>query len=127
MSDSTLVAGIDSSTQSVKILLVDAADGTVVDESSAPHPGGSEVDPAAWWTALQAADTGLLRRAAAIGVAGQQHGMVCLDEAGAVVRPALLWNDLRSARRDRRPSSSISAGPSGAPTPSARYPRRRSR
>jgi len=97
MSDSTLVAGIDSSTQSVKILLVDAADGTVVDESSAPHPGGSEVDPAAWWTALQAADTGLLRRAAAIGVAGQQHGMVCLDEAGAVVRPALLWNDLRSA------------------------------
>ncbi len=92
-----LVAGIDSSTQSVKILLVDAADGTVVDASSAPHPGGTEADPAAWWAALQAADTGLLRRASAVGVAGQQHGMVCLDDTGAVVRPALLWNDLRSA------------------------------
>ncbi|MEP6981440.1 MAG: xylulokinase, partial [Nakamurella sp.] len=93
----TLVAGIDSSTQSVKILLVDATDGTVVDESSAPHPVGSEVDPATWWEALAVADNGLLHRASAIGVAGQQHGMVCLDEDDEVVRPALLWNDLRSA------------------------------
>ena len=93
----TLVAGIDSSTQSCKVLLVDAADGTVVDQASASHPGGTEVDPAAWWDALQRAGSGLLDRAAAIGVGGQQHGMVALDAAGDVVRPALLWNDLRSA------------------------------
>src|SRR6202035_2690986 len=92
-----LVAGVDSSTQSCKVVLCEAEDGTVVGRGSAPHPEGTEVDPAAWWTALQAAGHGLLDRADAIGVAGQQHGMVVLDEAGEVVRPALLWNDLRSA------------------------------
>jgi xylulokinase len=92
-----LVAGVDSSTQSTKVVLCDADDGTVVGRGSAPHPPGTEVDPAAWWDALGAAGAGLLNRAAAIGVAGQQHGMVVLDEAGEVIRPALLWNDLRSA------------------------------
>lgn len=93
----TLVAGIDSSTQSCKVVLVDAADGRIVQQAAAPHPDGTEVDPAAWWEALQLAGTGLLDRAAAIGVGGQQHGMVALSDDGAVVRPALLWNDLRSA------------------------------
>lgn len=93
----TLVAGIDSSTQSVKVLLVRAADGVVVDQASGPHPGGTEVHPDAWWDALQQCGSGLLDRAAAIGVGGQQHGMVALDSDGEVVRPALLWNDLRSA------------------------------
>jgi xylulokinase len=93
----TLVAGIDSSTQSTKVLLVRAEDGVVVDQASAPHPPGTETDPADWWTALQQAGSGLLDRAAAIGVGGQQHGMVALDAAGAVIRPAILWNDLRSA------------------------------
>src|SRR5262249_50220199 len=74
-----------------------AGDGTVVGRGSAPHPGGTETDPAAWWTALAQAGDGLLQRAAAVGVAGQQHGMVVLDAAGEVIRPALLWNDLRSA------------------------------
>ena len=92
-----LVAGIDSSTQSTKVLLCRAEDGTVVGRGSAPHPGGTECDPAAWWAALQQAGEGLLGQAAAVGVAGQQHGMVALDDAGEVVRPALLWNDLRSA------------------------------
>ena len=92
-----LVAGVDSSTQSTKVVLCDAHDGTVVGRGSAPHPPGTEVDPAAWWDALGQAGDGLLDRAAAIGVAGQQHGMVVLDEAGQVIRPALLWNDLRSA------------------------------
>ena len=55
------------------------------------------MDPAAWWEALQQAGSGLLERASAIAVGGQQHGMVTLDSAGEVVRPALLWNDLRSA------------------------------
>ncbi|MGN6176885.1 MAG: FGGY family carbohydrate kinase [Streptosporangiaceae bacterium] len=92
-----LVAGVDSSTQSTKVLLCRADDGTVVGQGSAPHPDGTETDPAAWWAALAKAGEGLLDQAAAVGVAGQQHGMVVLDEAGAVIRPALLWNDLRSA------------------------------
>jgi xylulokinase len=92
-----LVAGIDSSTQSTKVVLCRAEDGQVVGHGSAPHPAGTESDPEAWWTALQEAGRGLLSRAAAVGVAGQQHGMIVLDEAGQVIRPALLWNDLRSA------------------------------
>jgi xylulokinase len=92
-----LVAGVDSSTQSTKVLLCDADDGTVVGRGSAPHPPGTEADPSAWWAALQQAGQGLLERAGAVGVAGQQHGMVVLDDDGEVIRPALLWNDLRSA------------------------------
>jgi xylulokinase len=92
-----LVAGVDSSTQSTKVLLCQADDGRVLGQGSAPHPVGTECDPAAWWDALQHAGAGLLDRADAVGVAGQQHGMIALDEAGEVVRPALLWNDLRSA------------------------------
>jgi xylulokinase len=92
-----LVAGVDSSTQSTKVVLCDAADGTVVGAGSAPHPPGTEVDPRAWWDALQRAGHGLLNRAAAIAIAGQQHGSVVLDSNGNVIRPALLWNDLRSA------------------------------
>ena len=92
-----LVAGVDSSTQSTKVVLCDADDGTVVGRGSAPHPPGTEADPADWWAALRQAGDGLLDRAAAVGVAGQQHGMVVLDEEGEVIRPALLWNDLRSA------------------------------
>src|SRR5580700_511288 len=92
-----LVAGVDSSTQSTKVLLCQAEDGTVVGQSSAPHPDGTECDPELWWQALGDAGRGLLERADAIGVAAQQHGMVVLDEAGQVIRPALLWNDMRSA------------------------------
>jgi xylulokinase len=92
-----LVAGVDSSTQSTKVLLCQAEDGAVVGQSSAPHPDGTECDPGLWWQALGEAGRGLLDRADAIGVAAQQHGMVVLDEAGQVIRPALLWNDMRSA------------------------------
>lgn len=92
-----LVAGVDSSTQSCKVVLCDADDGTIVGSGSAPHPDGTECDPAAWWDALRTAGDGLLQRAAAVGVAGQQHGMIALDSDGEVIRPALLWNDLRSA------------------------------
>src|SRR5215472_17955147 len=92
-----LVAGVDSSTQSTKMILCDADDGTIVAQVSAPHPGGTECPPQAWWEALTKAGDGLLTRAAAVGVAGQQHGMVVLDSSAEVIRPALLWNDLRSA------------------------------
>ncbi|GII23117.1 xylulokinase [Planosporangium mesophilum] len=94
----TKVAGIDSSTQSTKIVVCDADTGKVVGEASAPHPDGTEVHPDAWWEAFSAASAGgLLDDVAAIGVGAQQHGLVALDEAGEVVRPALLWNDTRSA------------------------------
>ena len=94
-----LVAGIDSSTQSCKVVVRDAGTGALVRSGSARHPDGTEVDPAAWWGALRAAveAAGGLSDVAALAVAGQQHGMVALDEAGQVVRPALLWNDTRSA------------------------------
>ena len=92
-----LVAGVDSSTQSTKVLLCQADDGTVIGQASAPHPDGTECDPELWWAALAKAGDGLLDRADAIGVGAQQHGMVVVDQAGQVVRPALLWNDVRSA------------------------------
>ena len=96
---SRLVAGIDSSTQATKVVVRDAGTGALVGEGRAPHPSGTEVDPAAWWRALQTAtESGLLDDVDAIAVGAQQHGMVCLDEAGQVVRPALLWNDTRSAQ-----------------------------
>ncbi|MEV1143087.1 xylulokinase [Micromonospora sp. NPDC049799] len=94
-----LVAGVDSSTQSCKVVVRDAETGALVREGRAPHPDGTEVAPEAWWAALRAAvdAAGGLADVAAVSVAGQQHGMVCLDGTGAVVRPALLWNDTRSA------------------------------
>lgn len=94
----TLVAGVDSSTQSTKVLVCDADTGEVVRRGAAPHPEGTEVHPDAWEQALDAACAdGLLDGVEALSVAGQQHGMVVLDEQRRVVRPALLWNDLRSA------------------------------
>lgn len=97
----TLVLGIDSSTQSTKALLVDADDGTIVGSGTAPHPPGTEVDPRSWLRALDMATEGLLGRADAVSVAGQQHGMVALDTGGEPVRDALLWNDTRSAAAAR--------------------------
>lgn len=94
-----LVAGIDSSTQSCKVVIRDADDGTLLRSGRAPHPPGTEVDPQRWETALAQAieAAGGLADVAAISVGAQQHGMVTLDESGGVVRPALLWNDTRSA------------------------------
>ncbi|MBB5959354.1 xylulokinase [Saccharothrix tamanrassetensis] len=94
-----LVAGVDSSTQSCKVVVRDADSGALVREGRAAHPAGTEVDPEAWWSALRTAiaDAGGLADVAAVSVAAQQHGMVCLDAGGSVVRPALLWNDTRSA------------------------------
>jgi xylulokinase len=94
-----LVAGIDSSTQSCKVVVRNADTGELVRHGSAPHPDGTEVDPAAWAAALRRAlaEAGGLADVSALSVAAQQHGMVCLDDSGTVVRPALLWNDTRSA------------------------------
>jgi xylulokinase len=94
-----LVAGVDSSTQACKVVIRDAASGAVVRAGRAGHPAGTEVDPRAWRHALINAihDAGGIDDVAALSVGGQQHGMVCLDDNGDVVRPALLWNDTRSA------------------------------
>lgn len=94
-----LVMGIDSSTQSCKVVVVDDVSGRVLREGRAPHPDGTSVDPEAWWVALQRAIelAGGMADVAAWSIGGQQHGLVALDEAGRVIRDALLWNDTRSA------------------------------
>ncbi|WP_158862433.1 xylulokinase [Leifsonia sp. AG29] len=99
----TLVAGVDSSTQSCKVVVRDLETGALVRSGRASHPDGTEVDPAAWWSALQeaVAAAGGLEDVAALSIAGQQHGMVVLDAEGRVIRDALLWNDTRSAQAAR--------------------------
>ncbi len=96
----TLIAGVDSSTQSCKVVVRDLVTGSRLRSGRATHPTGTEVHPDAWWSALleAIADAGGLTDVAAISIAGQQHGMIVLDESGQVIRPALLWNDTRSAR-----------------------------
>ena len=100
-----LVLGVDSSTQSTKVEVRDADDGTLVGSGRAPHPAvhppRSEQDPEAWWEAFQLAAAEATADGAhqvdAVSVAGQQHGMVVLDGDGHVLRPAKLWNDTESA------------------------------
>ena len=94
---SPLVAGVDSSTQSVKVVVRDADSGELIAQSSRPHPDGTEVNPTKWLEALESAlEEVSSHKVSAISIAGQQHGMVALDEDGKVIRDALLWNDTRS-------------------------------
>lgn len=95
-----LVAGIDSSTQSCKVMIRDADTGQLVRSGVARHYAGTEIDPNVWWAALQAAikQAGGVEDVQAISIGGQQHGMIALDEDGNVVRDALLWNDTRSGQ-----------------------------
>ncbi|MEU2202525.1 FGGY family carbohydrate kinase [Isoptericola sp. NPDC019482] len=94
-----LVAGVDTSTQSCKIVVRDAETGALVRSGIAKHPDGTSIDPQHWWDAFLAASTeaGGLDDVAALAVGGQQHGLVALDAEGRVVRDAILWNDTRSA------------------------------
>ena len=112
------VAGVDSSTQSCKVVIRDAETGDLVREGRAGHPDGTEVDPGAWWDALKSAiaDAGGLADVSAVSIGGQQHGMVCLDEAGEVVRPALLWNDTRSAQAATDLTAELGGGRAWAST-----------
>jgi xylulokinase len=101
--------GIDLGTSALKALLVDDQQRetdqvSVPLEVQRPRPLWSEQDPEAWWSALQSAVQSLLQRhprelatVSGIGLAGQMHGAVLLDERDAVLRPAILWNDGRSA------------------------------
>ncbi|WEV68901.1 FGGY family carbohydrate kinase [Bifidobacterium sp. ESL0775] len=98
-SPATLVAGVDTSTQSTKVRVTDAATGKMVRFGQAKHPDGTSVDPEHWWRAFLEASkqAGGLDDVKALAVGGQQHGMVLLDKQGRVIRDALLWNDTRSA------------------------------
>jgi xylulokinase len=100
--------GIDVSTTATKALLIDA-DGAVVGVAAAeygyatPRPLWSEQDPALWWDGAAHAVRAVLRQTgvdagdiAAVGLSGQMHGLVLLDAQGAVLRPAILWNDQRT-------------------------------
>src|SRR5215216_2541025 len=104
-----LVLGVDSSTQSTKVEARQLESGAVVATGSAKHPVTSppvsEQDPEAWWQALTSAIEQLgdhRRDVVAISVAGQQHGLVLLDDHGRPVRPAKLWNDTTSAPQAQR-------------------------
>ncbi|HTD85543.1 MAG TPA: xylulokinase [Candidatus Binatia bacterium] len=102
-----LVLGIDSGTQSTKVVVVDARDGKVLASGSQAYdllpnlpPGAKEQHPHTWRDATAAAMRQALRQAKAsgsevkaIGVSGQQHGFVPLDSGGQVIRPAKLWCD----------------------------------
>lgn len=101
--------GLDYGTSAVKALLVDERQAVVASATaplgvSRPRPGHSEQDPEDWWQAtvtavaeLRAAAPAPLGAVRGIGLSGQMHGAVLLDAAGAVLRPAILWNDVRSA------------------------------
>lgn len=106
-----LFLGIDVSTTSAKALLIDEQ-GQVVSSASTPlslstpHPLWSEQDPVEWWVGAVAsirkalAVKGLDGKAvAAVGLTGQMHGLVLLDEKGEVLRPAILWNDQRTGEQ----------------------------
>jgi xylulokinase len=98
----SVVIGVDSSTQSCKVLAVDAETGDVITSGAAAHPDLTAVDPQVWTSALREAwhSAGVDRlggSVAAAGIAAQQHGMVALDSSGTPVHDALLWNDTRSA------------------------------
>ncbi|MEJ7799132.1 MAG: xylulokinase [Ilumatobacter sp.] len=104
-----LVVGVDSSTQSTKVEARDLETGEVVATGSAMHPPTtppvSEQDPESWWTALVDAVGRLADHRAdvvAMSVAGQQHGLVLVDDGGVPLRPAKLWNDTTSSAQAAR-------------------------
>jgi xylulokinase len=118
-----LVAGIDSSTQSTKVELRDISTGGVAGAGRAAHPPTvpprSEQAPDGWWAALIEAMSGALDQASrgsgptdvvALAVAGQQHGLVVLDRAHQVLRPAKLWNDTESGPDASRLVDRLGAG-----------------
>ncbi len=95
-----VVLGIDSGTQSTKVLAVDLETGEEVAEGRALHSGASTQHPSEWWVALQTAVSAIdinELNVRGMSVAGQQHGCVLIDSASDVVRPAPLWNNVDAA------------------------------
>ncbi|HEX5439639.1 MAG TPA: FGGY family carbohydrate kinase, partial [Ktedonobacterales bacterium] len=109
MADRTLLLGIDLSTTGAKALLIDERGQTVASASipltlSTPRPLWAEQQPRDWWEATAASIRAALATAdirgdevRAIGLTGQMHGLALLDERGEPLRPAILWNDQRTA------------------------------
>ncbi len=101
---SRVLIGLDVGTTGVKAIAV-SPDGEVLARAtqgyalSTPRPGWAEQDPEDWWRAAEAtlAEVATGRDVAGIGLSGQMHGLVVLDSAGDVIRPAILWNDQRTA------------------------------
>ncbi len=105
--------GIDIGTSGTKSLVMDESGRvlgthTVAHSLQTPRPGWTEQDPEQWWSAAQQSVKGVLRKEkvrggeiGGIGLSGQMHGSVFLDKAGKVLRPALLWNDQRTAMQSR--------------------------
>ena len=97
-----VLVGLDVGTTGVKALAI-TPEGDVVASAeegyglSTPQPGWSEQDPEDWWRASEAALARLGVEPERVGLSGQMHGLVCLDERGQVLRPAMLWNDQRTA------------------------------
>ena len=91
------VAGIDSSTQQTKLVVVDAASGELISSSALPHPDGTELNPEHWWAALHGTGGTQPSGASAVSVTAQQHTTIFLDDTGASIRDAILWNDTRAA------------------------------
>ncbi len=111
-----LVAGVDSSTKSTKVVIVESDDGSIVASATSPHPPTtpphSEQDPAAWWRALSRAwsECGPITRSVkALSIAAQQHGLVALDADGTPVHPAKLWNDSESAAQSEELTRELGA------------------
>jgi xylulokinase len=96
------LVGVDVGTTGVKAVAL-TPEGRVVARAehgyafSTPRPGWAEQDPEDWWRAAEAAVSSLGGDAIAIGLSGQMHGLVALDEQDRVLRPAILWNDQRTA------------------------------
>lgn len=109
-----LVAGVDCSTQSTKVVIVDVATGARVATGSVPHElhregSHSETDPEIWWQALQGAlgQTGLADGIDAISIAAQQLGLLVVDRDRRPLRRAILWDDTRSAAESRKLEHSL--------------------
>lgn len=126
----SMIAGVDSSTQSTKVEIRDPDTGKLIGSGKASHPPTtpplSEQDPYEWWNAFNDAlaqallsastnngRTVSLHDIASVAVAGQQHGLVVLDSSGEVIRPAKLWNDTQSAPDALKLRSMLSGGDSG--------------
>jgi xylulokinase len=95
-----VVLGVDSGTQSTKVVAVDLDTMAISGEGRAPHSGGTTQHPHDWWDALVLAVRATVTpemEVAGIAVGGQQHGLVTMDGAGAIVRPASLWNNIDAA------------------------------
>ena len=114
-----LVAGVDTSTQSTKVRITDAATGEQVRFGQAKHPDGTSVNPEFWWEAFTKAaeQAGGLDDVAALAVGGQQHGMVILDKQGNVIRDAMLWNDTSSAPQAAALIDKLGAAPAEGDEP----------